>query len=480
MAEYGVVLAVITLGVVRALGILSGAIGNAIERVVSTSSKSQVGTWPGGLSSAKEPVRHDNFIPTERRSDHMSKQQTYESKRGQTMAEFALVLPILCCSCLLGSSSSGSLQQLHDPHGRGPRRRAQGGREPPRSRSRRAATVDCRRAARQTNLDQSKLNVSVNSTWDQGADVTVTGVLPVRDQHDRRRRAGREPPARQRSVWNEPQGPATASRADPHGRLSRRPASDGGAVLDVGSWYARRPQAAGRRRRRRARGAQELPDDTGYGHGARAVEYGDKNGGDVTPSNVSFETRVMPNDTVVVRATERARLLHRAVRASTRSTSTRRRRPAPASLGQARYVAPIAVDIKHPSCCSASPTRASTSTTRCSTSRRRGPGAFRFINLDRSHGGTGPSRLGDWIRDGFAGLMPLDNYYSDPGAKFNASQVSTALNERIGDAALPDLRRHGESGRELRVPRSSAGSASRTGLRTSTATREGATAISPG
>jgi Flp pilus assembly pilin Flp len=35
MAEYGVVLAVITLGVVLALGILSGAISDAIERVAS-------------------------------------------------------------------------------------------------------------------------------------------------------------------------------------------------------------------------------------------------------------------------------------------------------------------------------------------------------------------------------------------------------------------------------------------------------------
>jgi Flp pilus assembly pilin Flp len=35
MAEYGVVLAVITLGVVLALGILSGAISDAIERVSS-------------------------------------------------------------------------------------------------------------------------------------------------------------------------------------------------------------------------------------------------------------------------------------------------------------------------------------------------------------------------------------------------------------------------------------------------------------
>ena len=34
MAEYGVVLAVITLGVVLALGILSGAISGAIESVV--------------------------------------------------------------------------------------------------------------------------------------------------------------------------------------------------------------------------------------------------------------------------------------------------------------------------------------------------------------------------------------------------------------------------------------------------------------
>ena len=65
-----------------------------------------------------------------------------------------------------------------------------------------------------------------------------------------------------------------------------------------------------------------------------------------------------------------------------------------------------------------------------------GPGAFRLINLDRSHGGTGQQILSDWILHGYAGLMPLDNYYSDPGAKFNASQVVASLNERIGDTLL--------------------------------------------
>ena len=104
------------------------------------------------------------------------------------------------------------------------------------------------------------------------------------------------------------------------------------------------------------------------------------------------------------------------------------------SLNQARYAAPIAVDILHPMLqCSPDPCfRQQTEI----DLEKTGPGAFRLINLDREHGGTGQQDLADWILHGFAGLMPLDNYYSDPGAKFNASQVISSLNERIGDTLL--------------------------------------------
>jgi hypothetical protein len=68
--------------------------------------------------------------------------------------------------------------------------------------------------------------------------------------------------------------------------------------------------------------------------------------------------------------------------------------------------------------------------------KKTGPGAFRLVNIDGSHGGTGPGTLEDWTENGYDGWMPLDWYYSDPGAKFNSSQMQDALNDRIGDELL--------------------------------------------
>ena len=65
-----------------------------------------------------------------------------------------------------------------------------------------------------------------------------------------------------------------------------------------------------------------------------------------------------------------------------------------------------------------------------------GPGAFRLLNLDDSHGGTGPKIVADWILNGYDGYMPLNWYFSDPGAKFNSSQIKSAMNARIGDELL--------------------------------------------
>lgn len=50
----------------------------------------------------------------------------------------------------------------------------------------------------------------------------------------------------------------------------------------------------------------------------------------------------------------------------------------------------------------------------------------------------GPARrfLADWIEDGFDGYMPLGWYHSDPGAKFNSSQVRAALDASIGRELL--------------------------------------------
>ena len=94
-------------------------------------------------------------------------------------------------------------------------------------------------------------------------------------------------------------------------------------------------------------------------------------------------------------------------------------------------MAPIAVDEKHPmlQCkplpCFGEPTTLDLMKT--------GPGAFRLVNIDGSRGGTSPGDLEDWIENGYSDWMPLDWYYSDPGAKLNSPNMQDALNARLGD-----------------------------------------------
>jgi Flp pilus assembly protein TadG len=205
------------------------------------------------------------------------------------------------------------------------------------------------------------------------------------------------------------------------------------AVIDVGAWMRADRKLQADADAAALAAAQELPYNTGLAT-AKALEYGGKNGASVGPTNVTFETKVMPNDIVVVRLTKNTPGVFTGLFGVNSVNVHATAKARAGSLNQARYAAPIAVDIMHEKLqCQPDP---------CFNQQtvidleKTGPGAFRLINLDRSHGGTGQQDLANWILHGFAGLMPLDNYYSDPGAKFNASQVISALNERIGDTLL--------------------------------------------
>ncbi len=204
------------------------------------------------------------------------------------------------------------------------------------------------------------------------------------------------------------------------------------AVLDVGAWYRQHRQVQLTADAAALAGAQALPHDPGTAV-ALAVEYGNKNGGGVASGGVSLVgdpvateitveakkptpgvfTKLFGIDSVNIRAKATARV---------------------AVPGKARYAAPIAVDHLHPLLSGNGCPCFGTSTTL--DLEKVGPGAFRLVNLDDSHGGTGPSELADWILRGFDGYMPLNWYFSDPGAKFSSSQIKNAMQARIGDELL--------------------------------------------
>jgi hypothetical protein len=202
-------------------------------------------------------------------------------------------------------------------------------------------------------------------------------------------------------------------------------------VLDVGSWYRAQRATQATADAAALAAAHALPHSTGEAS-ALAAEYLAKNGGG--DANVTFSTRLIGNDTVNVRVTRNApgvfaRLF------GIDSVDVGARATARASgLAAARYAAPIAVDERHPLlACDPVPCFNEDTTLDL---EKVGPGAFRLINLDDSHGGTGPGQVAEWIRHGFDGYMPLDWYYSDPGAKFSSSQIKDAMQERIGDELL--------------------------------------------
>jgi Putative Flp pilus-assembly TadE/G-like len=205
------------------------------------------------------------------------------------------------------------------------------------------------------------------------------------------------------------------------------------AVLDVGHWYRddRRLQAT--MDSAALAGAQALPDDPGQAK-ALASSYASTNGGGLDTTTLSM--KVMPNDTIEVTGSRPSEgfftklfgldsvTVHAAAKART------------GVLTNAKWAAPIAVDERHPFIVGkkwGQATELNLDTL--------GPGAYHLINIDGSYGGENPKVLGDWIRSGYEGYMPLGWYYSDPGAKYNTNPNF--------QAALDDV---AASGKEILLP----------------------------
>jgi Flp pilus assembly protein TadG len=205
------------------------------------------------------------------------------------------------------------------------------------------------------------------------------------------------------------------------------------AVLDVGAWYRAQRQLQASVDAAALAGAQAMPDDPAAAV-ALANQYLDKNGGSATRA-VGLKSVESANDSITVSATRKAPGIFskvlgiEAVKVAAKATATGGLRP-----NEVTGVAPIAVDEKHPLLqCTPLPCFDEETTLDL---KKTGPGAFRLVNLDDSHGGTGPPVLADWIENGYSGWMPLDWYSSDPGAKFNSSEVQAALDARLGHELL--------------------------------------------
>ena len=200
------------------------------------------------------------------------------------------------------------------------------------------------------------------------------------------------------------------------------------AVLDVGSWYRADRKLQANADAAALAGAQELPESAPAAQAA-ALAWADKNDGGVTAANIKFRSTVIANDTIEVTA-ERPAPGFFSKLFGLDSVQVRAKAAARAGvMNRARWAAPVAIDWQHeklqckPQPCWGDPTELDF--------EKVGPGAFRLMNIDGSHGGTGPTDLGNWISEGYEGWMDNNRwYYSDPGMKPNSSHVKGALDLR--------------------------------------------------
>lgn len=206
-------------------------------------------------------------------------------------------------------------------------------------------------------------------------------------------------------------------------------------VLDIGSWYRADRATQSAADAAALAGAQSLPTDPGNAN-TLALQYLAKNGGG-TPT-VNVQTGVATNDTIKVNVSRPAKGFFTKLFGVSSVTVGSHASARASLMDDAKYVAPIGVNVLNPKlkgtpiCPCMGPSQPTT----LPLGKTGAPGSFDLINIDNSHGGTGPSTLADWILRGFQGYLPLGQYFSDSGAKWNSSEIDAALTSRLGTVLL--------------------------------------------
>jgi hypothetical protein len=208
-------------------------------------------------------------------------------------------------------------------------------------------------------------------------------------------------------------------------------------VLDVGNWYHTKRRLQGTADAAALAGAQMLPNDPS-GAQSQALTYANKNGGDVAGANITVTSTVLPNDTIAVRARKTDPGIFTGILGITSADIDARAKVRVGPPLQARYVAPMVVYCGHDLIqnCDGGHVPTFNVGTTLDFDKMGAPGAFGMLNLDGGNGTVGASEEAAWILKGFDKYLPLGQYRSDPGAKFESSNVGDALDARIGTVLL--------------------------------------------
>jgi Putative Flp pilus-assembly TadE/G-like len=208
-------------------------------------------------------------------------------------------------------------------------------------------------------------------------------------------------------------------------------------VLDVGNWFHTKRRLQGTADAAALAGAQELPDDPSAAQ-TMAMSYANQNGGDVAGANIVVSSTVLPNDTISVRARKTDPGFFSKIFGIAGADIDARAKARVGPPAQAKYVAPMVVYCGHDLIqnCDGNHVPTFNVQTTMDFDKMGAPGAFGMLNLDGGNGAVGASEEADWILKGFDKYLPLGLYRSDPGAKFESSNVGDALDARIGTVLL--------------------------------------------
>jgi hypothetical protein len=209
-------------------------------------------------------------------------------------------------------------------------------------------------------------------------------------------------------------------------------------VLDVGSWFREQRSAQSTVDAAALAGAQALPADPA---GAKSIAstYAQKNGG-ITGLTITVGSKWTPNDQITVTQAKPASGFFSKVIGISAVTVHAHATAISEQPYQPIGVAPIAVNILHPELhgTPGCPCFGPSYPTVIPLGKNGAPGSFTMLNLDQStqNGTVGASTLANWLTNGFNDYLPIGDYFSDPGAKFNDSKIKSALAGRNGTELL--------------------------------------------
>ena len=208
-----------------------------------------------------------------------------------------------------------------------------------------------------------------------------------------------------------------------------------GFVIDVGSWFRQQRAVQATVDSAALAGAQSLPGDP-VNASALATSFAGKNGG-VAGLSVTIKTKWKPNDMISVKQTQTAEGFFSKLFGVNTASLSANASAITETPSSARWVAPIVVNIKHPDLSGPGCPCFKTPTT-LDLGKTGAPGAFTLINLDTTDttGTIGASTLANWIVKGYDKYLPLGQYFSDPGAKWNNSSIQSAMQARYGTDLL--------------------------------------------